>query len=100
MFEPLKIPQYNNSLFVCIPSFKILAIIVPEKTVTQKNLTELRSYVITEFGVFYFPNFPVILTYKLENVTKLIFIIFDLLSILFSFYSNENNHNMFMLKKI
>ena len=33
---------------MCIPSFKILATIVPEKTVTQKNLTELRSYVITE----------------------------------------------------
>ena len=33
---------------MCIPSFKILAIIVPEKSVTQKNLTELRSYVITE----------------------------------------------------
>ena len=25
-----------------------LALIVPEKTVTQKNLTELRSYVITK----------------------------------------------------
>ena len=31
-----------------IPSVKSLAIIVPEKTVTQKKLTELRSYVITE----------------------------------------------------
>ena len=33
---------------MCIPSFNILAIIVPEKTVTQINLTELRSNVITE----------------------------------------------------
>ena len=42
------IPQYNNSLSKCILSLKILAIIVPEITVTQKNLTELRSCVITE----------------------------------------------------
>ena len=33
---------------MCIPSFKILAIIVPEKTVKPKYPTELRSYVMTE----------------------------------------------------
>ena len=45
---------------MCIPSFKILAIIVPEKTVTQKNLTELRSYLITELRtdqIQYSPTF-------------------------------------------
>ena len=53
------IPQYNNPLSMCIPSFKILAIIVPEKTDT-KNLTELRSYVITELRtdqIQYSPTF-------------------------------------------
>ena len=36
---------------MCIPSFKILAIIVSEKTVTQKKsygITELRDYGITD----------------------------------------------------
>ena len=32
------IPEYNHSLSMCIPIFKILAIIVPEKTMTQKIL--------------------------------------------------------------
>ena len=46
---------------MCIPSFKILAIIVLEKTVTQKNLTELRSYVIMELRtdqIQYSPTSP------------------------------------------
>ena len=43
-----------------IISFKILAIIVPEKTLTQKKLTELRSYAITELRtdqIQYSPTF-------------------------------------------
>ena len=48
---------------MCKPSFKILAIIVPEKTVTQKKsygITELRSYMITELPtdqIQYSPTF-------------------------------------------
>ena len=41
----------NNSLSMCKPSFKVLAIIVPEKTVTQKQILQnygLQSYVMTE----------------------------------------------------
>ena len=43
-----------------IQSFKILAIIVLDKTVTQRNLTELRSFVITELRtdqIQYSPTF-------------------------------------------
>ena len=45
---------------MCIPSLKNLALIVPEKTVTQKNLTELRSYMIMELRtdqIQYSPTF-------------------------------------------
>ena len=48
---------------MCIPNFKILAIIVSEKTVTQKKsygIKALRSYVITELGtnqIQYSPTF-------------------------------------------
>ena len=52
-FKILAIIVPGLSLSMCMPSFKILAIIVPEKTVTQKNLrnygiTELRDYGITD----------------------------------------------------
>ena len=52
---------------MCIPSFKILAITVPEKTVTQKNLTELQSYVITELRtdqIQYSPTFGAIIKHE------------------------------------
>ena len=33
----------NNSLSICIPSFKILASVVPEKIVIQKKFTDLQT---------------------------------------------------------
>ena len=50
-------PQYNNLLFMCILSFKVLAMIVPVKTVTPKIL---RSYVIMKLWtdqIQYSPTF-------------------------------------------
>ena len=40
-------PQYNNSSSMCIPSFKILATVVPEKTGTHKK-KNLQTYGVTE----------------------------------------------------
>ena len=36
--SPLSLTQYKSSLLHCIPSLRLLAVIVPEKSVT-KNLT-------------------------------------------------------------
>ena len=40
--------QSHTSLSICIPSFQILASIVLEKTVTQKNLPELQTNRVTD----------------------------------------------------
>ena len=60
----------KNSLSMCLPSFKILAIIVPEKTVTQKNLTELRSYVITELRTDQIQYSPTFSKRGYKNITR------------------------------
>ena len=56
---------------MCLPSFKILAIIVSEKTVTQKNLTELRSYVITELRTDQIQYSPTFSKWGYNNFTSI-----------------------------